>query len=440
MFNPQNQQASHSVREKLSALGLPEKFRLTLDFPSKQHRLRRVLPFRRSWPVIAVIAAIDVAVMIPAVTTFGEVFSKWQKLDSLFELTTAVFLTAWAVGWSVAPLLLSLVLLLLLTGREVLIGRPGVLQLGIGVPGLLVSADFDTRKIANFRLTYPEKKSGTSWRGAHISFDYGDRQIDFGSAMTQHDLSLITGEIGAATQGVADTVFDAPVFDANPNLQTTSARISTDRMAAVVATPVSLISPSTLALIASNLVPLIGAFFFDWRLSELMVLYWSESAVIAVYNLAKMAYVEKWAVVFTGIFFLAHFSGFMAIHFLFIYNLFVEGPQHAGSGDLKEVANMFIALWPALVALVISHGVSFVMNFVGKQEYKRVTAKQLMSAPYNRIVLMQVTLIFGGFITLAFGDPVPVLLMFVLIKIIMDVRAHLKEHSLSGKTNRGLST
>jgi len=49
-------------------------------------------------------------------------------------------------------------------------------------------------------------------------------------------------------------------------------------------------------------------------------------------------------------------------------------------------------------------------------------------APYTRVTLMHVTLIFGGFLVLLLRDPVPVLLLFILIKIILDVRAHLKEH------------
>jgi len=195
-----------------------------------------------------------------------------------------------------------------------------------------------------------------------------------------------------------------------------------------VTKPATLTSPSTLALIASNLVPVFGTLFFGWRLSDIMVLYWAESAVIALYNVAKIAYIGKWMAIFTGTFFLAHFSAFMAVHFLFIYGLFIEGLQNSRGGDLKEVADLFISLWPALAVLFISHGISFVTNFIGNKEYEHKTLQQLTMAPYTRVTLMHVTLIFGGFLVLLLRDPVPVLLLFILIKIILDVRAHLKEH------------
>ena len=50
-------------------------------------------------------------------------------------------------------------------------------------------------------------------------------------------------------------------------------------------------------------------------------------------------------------------------------------------------------------------------------------------ALYSHVVLMRVTLIFGGFLVMQLRDPVPVLLLFIFIKIILDVVAHLKEHA-----------
>jgi len=364
---------------------------------------------------------------IPAVTTYSQAVQHWQSLDSLFDLTSAIFLTAWLIGWSIAPLIMTLILLLISMGREVVIGRPGILQLGIGLPGLLVSADYDAHKVTNLRLTNPQKNSGTAWRGTHLSFDYNGRQVDLGSGMTPDDLSEIRREIELSAQGQADVAVDNPL-----SLEITYHEKPLPKMPRTVTDgvtkPATLTSPSTLALIASNLVPVFGTLFFGWRLSDIMVLYWAESAVIALYNVAKIAYIGKWMAIFTGTFFLAHFSAFMAVHFLFIYGLFIEGLQNSRGGDLKEVADLFISLWPALAVLFISHGISFVTNFIGNKEYEHKTLQQLTMAPYTRVTLMHVTLIFGGFLVLLLRDPVPVLLLFILIKIILDVRAHLKEH------------
>jgi len=425
--NSQSRQATQGVRQRLTRLGVPETFRLTMDMPWERHKLRRVLPFNRSLPVIIILAAIDVAVMIPEVSTFDRVMQSWQAMDSLANLTGAVFMTAWLLGWSVAPLILTLILLLLLTGREVLIGRPGVLQIGIGLPGLMFAANFDVRKVTNLRLADSESKPGTAWRGTYIAFDYGDHQFEFGSGMTQHDLSTIKGEIERATQGVAEMAVEKTALHDAPSQETSRFSKPTD-FSGHAEKPVTLASPSTLALIVSNFLPVIGALYFNWRLGDIMVLYWAESAVIAIFNVAKMVYINKWMGAISGLFFLSHFSGFMAVHFLFIYGLFIEGLHHTTDGSLKAVAGLFISLWPALLALFISHGISFATNFVGQREYERITLQQQMKAPYRRIVLMQVTLILGGFIIALLDDPLPVILLFILAKIIMDTRAHLKEH------------
>jgi hypothetical protein len=195
--------------------------------------------------------------------------------------------------------------------------------------------------------------------------------------------------------------------------------------------PVSLSSASTLALIVANLVPIAGTVFLGWKLSDVMVLYWAESAVIGFFNICKMIRIGRAAAVFPSLFFLGHFGGFMAIHFLFIYTLFVEGPagMNAAGGDLVEVARLFIGLWPALLALFISHAYSFYSNFLGRGEYRSRTVRNQMSEPYTRIVFMQLVLILGGGLSMALGQAGPVLLGAIVLKIILDVRAHIKEHA-----------
>lgn len=53
----------------------------------------------------------------------------------------------------------------------------------------------------------------------------------------------------------------------------------------------------------------------------------------------------------------------------------------------------------------------------------------LMVAPYNRIVVMQLALIFGGWIVMLLKSPVPALALLILFKTALDFTAHRKEHS-----------
>ena len=73
-----------------------------------------------------------------------------------------------------------------------------------------------------------------------------------------------------------------------------------------------------LALVAANLVPLAGALFLGWDLAAIMLLYWAESAIIGFFNLCKMLVIGGWGAAFIGVFFIVHFGGFLAGHFIFI--------------------------------------------------------------------------------------------------------------------------
>jgi hypothetical protein len=81
-----------------------------------------------------------------------------------------------------------------------------------------------------------------------------------------------------------------------------------------------------------------------------------------------------------------------------------------------------------LAGLFISHGISFFDNFLGRREYERATVKELMTAPYSRIVVMQFALIFGGWIVLLLRSPVPALALLIVLKTALDFSAHRKEH------------
>ncbi|HEY5775048.1 MAG TPA: hypothetical protein VIS57_03080, partial [Xanthomonadales bacterium] len=91
---------------------LKPKIRFGFDVPGDNDGFRRVLPFRRSWVAIVLVAAMDAAFIIPAVLTFGQAMAEWGTYDSLFDLVAALFLSAWLLGWMIAPLIMTTVLIL----------------------------------------------------------------------------------------------------------------------------------------------------------------------------------------------------------------------------------------------------------------------------------------------------------------------------------------
>ena len=187
---------------------------------------------------------------------------------------------------------------------------------------------------------------------------------------------------------------------------------------------------SIVALVLANLVPLYGVLFLQWSLFSVMFLYWMESAIIGFYNVPRMIMVGGVLGVFFSIFFAFHFGGFMFVHLIFIFALF--GPKPMNLFHLSPAAFLDGATMVAFFLLVISHGVSFLANFVGRNEYQRTTLPNLMMSPYKRIVIMHLTIIFGGFVTMILGAPPAALVLMVVLKIAVDLGAHVKERSALG--------
>lgn len=419
--------------------GLKTGFKFGPEPPIGDGGFRKVLPFGRSWVAIAIVAAMDAAFLFPAVYTFSQAMSEWSTYDSLFDLVGALFLSAWLIGWSMAPLILTAILLVMLFGREVLKAGPGVVAIFIGLPFFGVTARYDVGKMRNLRYETPPKKSGKSWRGPHLVFDYGADPVAVGSGLSEADAAELRRQLEGVT-GVKirrrsalaqETSEDRVAKAESPVIQP-----ATNATALRPQTPLTLQSPTTLALIAANLIPVAGSAFLGWNLSDVMVLYWAESAIVGFFNVCKIIVIGRWSALFAAPFFIGHFGAFMAVHFLFIYTIFVEPAQTGVSsgGDLAQVAALFTGLWPALLALFASHAYSFFANFMGRREYAGRKVNDQMGEPYGRIVFMHLVLIFGGGLAMALGNPAPVILLVIALKIYFDVKAHLKQHAGGGKT------
>ena len=411
--------------------GLRPDFKFGMDLPGGKNDFRLALPFRRSWVAIGILVVMDVIFLFPAVTTFQQAIVEWSQFDSLFDLVGVLFISAWLLGWLIAPIIMTTILVVLLFGREVLKASPGAVEIFIGIPIFGATVRYDVTKMRNLRLEQPLKKSGKSWRGPHLVFDYGANTVAVGSAIDSDEvteirnrLKLATGKeirSGEALSAETETNWEK---DKEPSPQPLPVA------AATINEPLTLASPSTIMLIIANLAPIAGSVFFSWNLGDVMVLYWAESAIIGLFNVGKIIIIGRWAALLMGPFFIGHFGGFMAVHFLFLYTIFVSPQMGAASeNELADVAQLFITLWPALAALFISHAFSFYKNFLGRHEYRGRTVNQQMSEPYSRIIFMHLILIFGGGLVMVLGDPTPILILVIGLKIYFDIKAHLKQHA-----------
>jgi hypothetical protein len=202
-----------------------------------------------------------------------------------------------------------------------------------------------------------------------------------------------------------------------------------DAQTPVVEKPASRLTLSSLVLVLANLIPVFGVLLHGWDLGNIMVLFWAESGIIGFYHLLKIAVRHRWLTLLLGPLFAGQFGAFMAIHFLLIYGLFIQGLSGNGPGDsLPEVAQVLVNLWPALLALLLSHGISFMLNFPDRAAVGLLKVSNDMTGPYQRIAIMHVTIIVGGFLSLALGEPLMALILLILLKMTADLRAHRRQH------------
>lgn len=420
---------------RLRALG-DRKPRLHFGFLPPWQRpdtLRLVLPFRRNWLLIA-IAGLFLAVF--SVPLFGVLGQGGPQDGDLFALVFRLFHLFWALGWSVGVAIIALVFLGLLLGREVVVVRPEALLIRLELLGFGVGGDYQAAGITNLRPAQPDGAGGNSWRGPHLAFDYYGVTVAFGSdldgARAVEILEQVRNRVNLPT--VADLAANGSSPGTGPgeasldNLGQEGQPAAPPGIAALAAGLEAELSPlSTAALIIANLVPLAGVWLLGWDIGEIMLLYWAESGIIGFYNLLKMAVVGGWATLFFGPFFVGHYGAFMVAHLLFIYTFFVKGIEGRGDIAVAEVAAYFSALWPALLALAVSHGISFIINFMGRREFAATTIQKQMAAPYSRIMIMHLTILFGGFVVMGLGNALPALLLLMAAKIGVDLRAHTRQ-------------
>ena len=380
------------------------------------------LPPRRMWPFGLILAAAFAIFAGIAWMTAGTILR--SSVRDVFDLTVVLFEGFWLLGWSVAVVILGGLTVLvffydesarLQDGRLVHVPRLGPLKIFI---------EYDLARMGNVSL---ENAGSPGDNMVRIRFDYDGGSNGLGEAMPRADAERLARTIRSAAVA-AGSVMDTPAPAAGQeSSRPTPPQARPER---ADAPPPSLTSPSGLALIAANLVPLAGVLFFGWDLASVIVLFWAESAVIGFYTALKIAVVGKFAALAMVPFFIGHFGGFMAGHFLLIYELFVRGAFARGPAPPagEALAAIFSPLRLSLAALFISHGVSFVDNFLRRREYAGTTMKALMVAPYNRILVMQLALILGGWIILLLKSPVPALALLIVFKTALDFSAHQKEH------------
>ncbi len=218
-----------------------------------------------------------------------------------------------------------------------------------------------------------------------------------------------------------------------------------------------------LALVLANLVPVFGVLYLGWDVGAIVVLYWAENIIVGLFTLLKMLVTGGIGALGNMLFFCLHYGLFCTVHGAFVLELTqfageVSGelPVTSWPGPLALIQELYyfgqqvLAAAPrefswACIALLLSHGASFVLLFIGHGEYRRTSVDALMSAPYKRITVLHIAVIAGGFLVVRLGSPLGLLLALVALKTGMDIMLHNRSHRAipgdsTGNTADGQST
>ena len=190
-----------------------------------------------------------------------------------------------------------------------------------------------------------------------------------------------------------------------------------------------------LLLLAANLLPVFGVVYWGWDVFSILLLFWCENVVIGVFGIAKTAVFSmrfnKVGGLFTAVFFTVHYGGFMFGHLMVLIGLFLNRTDRSRD-SLSDIEYAFGSFdrwtWIAVAALFVSHGWSFIQNYLGKREFESLSTLGAMAMPYKRMAITHVALIAGGFLLAGLDQPLAGLLLLLGMKIALDVVFHRREH------------
>ena len=220
--------------------------------------------------------------------------------------------------------------------------------------------------------------------------------------------------------------------------------------------------PTAILLVLFNLVPLAGVLWWGWQLQTILVLYWLESGVIGVLNVPRLALargapdraaasgparIGTAAKIFLIPFFIVHYGLFWLVHGVFVLVLPVVAALVSPAGRAETVtggapsplsdvglgAGLGAGLdWGDVVAGAVAMGlfhlISFVYWDVVRREYEHTSPEAQMFAPYRRVVVLHLTILGGAFLVGLTGQPIAALTILVILKTLLDLRAHVGAH------------
>lgn len=193
--------------------------------------------------------------------------------------------------------------------------------------------------------------------------------------------------------------------------------------------PVTLRSPSSLAIIAAHAWPMVGVTLLGWNIGDVLLLAWGEAAVVGVFTLLKVAMVDRKWFLLRGPFVLVAIAFVLAALLGIVLAIAHEVEKlKSGSYTPQDFGAIARDLGPALAVFFVSHATSFALDFLGRREYEHRSSEDIGLAFFRRVMPLLGVAFLAAFIVSAFGNVAVLLLLVVVVKLAVDLLMHLGEH------------
>ncbi len=215
-------------------------------------------------------------------------------------------------------------------------------------------------------------------------------------------------------------------------------------------------------LVLVNIIPALGVLFFDWDVFVIVGIYWAETIIVGFYALLKFVFAQTQIVsirkkLMVTPLFLLLFGWFISAFGIFIIFFFVVFPSEFLKDPTLTLPmpenDLFKVHWPGplllfqlgiesgriiyytmpkraifvVFCLMISHGLSFIIDYIlrGGRNYRNFRIE--MRDPVARVLILHISLMIGGFLILIFKPHVTILVCMVLLKCLIDAKLYLSQ-------------
>lgn len=191
---------------------------------------------------------------------------------------------------------------------------------------------------------------------------------------------------------------------------------------------------SKISLVISNLVPIYGVIYLGWSFVSILYLYWFENIILAFFTILKILWAkvtplkEYQARTFKNLLelfllkflliliFVIHFGGATLVHMFILRFVF---------GKVFTFQPNYLIM---IIFMFVSHGISFVTNYIQPKTYLKTFVTYLMFNDYSRIIVGHLmTMLIGA--TLAYKNSLLLIIMFTLLRTIIDLFSHIYQYN-----------